>query len=347
MKAIQTSLNAKDKIPLYKNIPLDTPLLVTIEPSGICTLKCKYCLLSLPKSEIESLEHSLQLMSEDIFDRIISDLSTFPRPIKSVVFARLGEPLLNKKMPKMIERLKNENICEKTLVISNGIPLTHQMSLDLVNAGLDRIKLSINGLSSADYLKNCGKKIDFEKLVSEIAFLYQIKGKMKIQIKILDKFLGANIEEGKKQFFAIFGDKCDEIDIEYLFAMFGNDINYGDLYFKDSSVPINRYNSIKQRKICSTPFYKLSIAADGRVEYCFSRGIVAGYLSETSLSDIWHSTERKKICLNLLECKHEGITEPCASCPCFQDSIANQDYLDPHSDELIDKINLSWGHDKQ
>jgi len=343
MKATQTELSAKDKIPLYRHIPLETPLSLTIEPSGLCNLKCNYCLHSLPEPAIEAKRHTRQLMTDDIFERIITDLSLFPKPVKSITFARLGEPLLNKKLPGMVDRLKSNNLCEKTLVITNGIPLTHQMSLDLVESGLDRIKISICGLSSADYYMNCGVEVDFDRLVSEIGFLYGNKGEMKIQIKILDKLLGKDADNGKDRFYTIFEGICDEIDIECLYPMFGNDINYHDLYFKDSTPPVNRYNSVEKRKICPMPFFKMLIAADGRVDYCFSGGIFAGYLSESNLYDIWFGEKRNTILLNLLYCKHEGVTEPCLSCGCFQDTVAEEDNLDHYADSLIERINLSRG----
>jgi len=280
----------------------------------------------------------MQLMPDDMFNRLVSDLGRFPAPVKAITFARLGEPLLNRRLPEMIECLKKKKLCEKTLVISNGIPLTQQMSLDLVCAGLDRIKLSISGLSSDDYQKNCGTRIDFDKLVSEICFLYNNRGNMKVQVKILDKLLGDDTERGTDRFHSIFGDICDEIDVEHLFPMFKNDLDYSGLFFKDSIPPVNRYGICENRKVCSTPFYKLSIAADGSVEYCFSRGISAGNLLESSLYDIWHGEKRKEVLLNLLRRKHEGVTEPCLSCGCSQDTTAGEDNLDPYADKLILKV---------
>ena len=338
MKATQTKLCARDKVPLHQHIPLDTPLLVTIEPSGICNLKCKYCLFTLPEAKISSLGHSLQLMHDDVFERIVSDLRQFPKSVKSITFARLGEPLLNKKLPEMIGRLKEEKLCGKTLVITNAIPLTRQMSHDLVSAGLDKIKISISGLSADDYLENCGSSIDFSELRSNIEYLYNNKGSMTVQIKTLDKLLGDDFEKGKERFLSLFGDICDEIDVEHLFPMFANDINYKETYFRDSEAPVNRYGSNMNRKVCSTPFYKLSIAADGKVEYCFSRGIAAGNLSKASLFEIWNSEERKSVLINLLNGKHEGLTETCLTCGCSQDSIADEDDLDNCDDEQISKF---------
>jgi len=338
MIAVKTTLSAKDKIPLHMHIPLDTPLSMTIEPSGICNLKCKYCLFSLPKQTIEAHRHIMQMMPDSIFDQIASDLSRFPRPIKNITFARLGEPLLNKKLPEMIERLKGGKLCEKTLVISNGIPLTGKLSQELVDAGLDRIKLSICGLSADDYMENCGTEVDFDDLVANIEYLYSIRGDMKVQIKILDKLLGDEIELGVERFHSIFGNICDEIDIECLYPMFGTEINYDELYFSGAQPPVNRYNSANKRKVCPMPFFKLIIAASGRVDYCYSMGITGGYLPYDSLYDIWHSSRRQETLLELLKSRHEGITKPCQTCGCFQDTDAEEDNLDDHAESLIKKI---------
>ncbi len=338
MNAKVTSFNATDKVPLYKNVPLETPYLLTMEPSGLCNLKCNFCLLSLPKDEVKAKGHNQVLMSDEVFDRIINDLGRFPDPFKLVVFARLGEPLMNKKVPTMVERLKSKNLCKKVLIISNGIPLTHNMSRDLVDAGLDTIKLSINGLSPDDYLKNCGVKVDFDKLVSETAYLFKIKKNTKIQLKIMDKLLGDDIEKGKSRFYKIFGDITDEISVEHLFPMFGEELDINDIYFKSGPTPKSRYCNNINTKICPTPFYKMLVAADGMLHYCFSRGVYAGSLLEKSLFDVWHSSHRKELLKNLLMEKHEGITAVCASCGCAGDLVAKEDVLDPYAEELIAKI---------
>lgn len=338
MTAIRTTLDAKDKVPLHQHVPLDTPLSLTIEPSGICNLKCSFCLFSLSQTGTGFVDHKAQLMTEEIYQRIVTDLRRFPKHVKSVTFARLGEPLLNKALPWMVEKLKSESLCEKALVISNGIPLTPQMSRDLANAGLDRIKISIYGLSSGDYLRNCRSEVDFDKLVSNVERLYRNRGNMTVQVKILDRLVGEDIVKGKEKFNSIFGEICDEIDIECLYPMFGDEIDYGGLFFQNMESPVNRHNSAGKRAVCPMPFFKLVIAADGRVDYCFSRGIIAGHLSDTSLFDIWNGKRRQEVLLSLLKCKHENITEPCSSCGCFQDTIAEEDNLDYYADVLYDRI---------
>ena len=339
MKAIKATLNAKDKIALNKVVPLDSPLFCTIEPSGLCNLKCGFCLLSLPIKELEKKGHAPILMSDETFNMLLKQLSCFPSPLKTVVFARLGEPLLNKRLPSMISELKQRGLCQKTLVITNGIPLTHEMSDALVAAGLDTIKFSINGLSADDYLHNCGIRVDYEKLINEMTYLYKNKKGTKIQVKILDKCLGDDFEKGKDKFYSLFGDICDEISIERLFPMFGKEIAYDEMYFSDTPSPTSRYeNNRAYAKVCATPFYKLSIAANGQVEYCFSRGIAAGSLYDMTLFEMWNSHARKEVLLNLLDGCHEGITSVCKTCGCSKDSVDENDNLDPYAHQIKERL---------
>ena len=43
MKARQTDQMNPERIPLQDGIPLETPLVIYIEPSGYCNLKCNFC----------------------------------------------------------------------------------------------------------------------------------------------------------------------------------------------------------------------------------------------------------------------------------------------------------------
>ena len=92
-----------------------------------------------------------------------------------------GEPLLNKNLPQMIQEAHEAGIY--TIVSTNAQAMTEQMAEQLVEAGLDRIIVSMDGLSNKTYnAYRIGGRL--EKTKEALQFLRQSKIKNR-QSKIL------------------------------------------------------------------------------------------------------------------------------------------------------------------
>lgn len=337
MRAIKTQLNVTDKIPLHECVPLKAPFVLALEPSGLCNLRCRFCTHSVPAALDSVLQRrSRVLMTDDVFNKIVGDLKEFDRPLKLIYFSQIGEPLLNKQLPDMINRLHKEKLTHKSTIFTNAIPLTEEMSLALVDAGLTRIKISVNGLCSEDYKQNCDVAIDFERFVKQIAFLYKNKKNLIVQIKTIDMLLKPGDEE---RFYKIFGDVCDQIDIELMFPIFDG-VPYDDLYFQGSAKPASRYASTlrggKGCKICALPFYRMAVAADGAVNLCYT-DIADGNVMEKSLKEVWEGDRRKNLLTNLLQQKFEGISEGCDKCVCGHEQADEKDNLYPYRNAILQR----------
>jgi len=59
-----------------------------------------------------------------------------------------GEPLINKDIPVMVKMAKDAEIAERVEIISNGSLLDKTMSDRLIEAGLDTLRISLQGLNS-------------------------------------------------------------------------------------------------------------------------------------------------------------------------------------------------------
>ena len=79
---------------------------------------------------------------------------------------------------------------------------------------LDRIIISIEGLSSDDYKEFSLRKVNFDKLIQKIELLSKQNSKSVIHVKIHNS--AVQTEERKKLFFDTFSNIADEIYIENL-----------------------------------------------------------------------------------------------------------------------------------
>ena len=115
------------------------PRSIYIEPTSRCNELCQQCprtLLSREEDTDLSFEH---------FRYIVDQFPVLDR----VVLHGLGEPLLNKELPRMVRYLKDRGTY--VLFNSNGILLNAKRGQALIDAGLDEYRLSMDGATRETY----------------------------------------------------------------------------------------------------------------------------------------------------------------------------------------------------
>jgi MoaA/NifB/PqqE/SkfB family radical SAM enzyme len=334
MNAVYGDLFSKNRKMLHEIIPLETPFTFSIEPITFCNLKCNFCIYSLSKEEMLKAGHVFSSMTMDTFLLLIEQLKQFSSPIKSFTFVGEGEPLLHNDLPFMVEQLSNNKLSDNIRISTNGLLLSHDLSSKLIHAGVNTFKISVNGLSEDDYLKNCGVKIDFDNFLSELHYLNENKGNTKILIKTLSSVLK---DKDEKDFFKLFGDCCDKISIENTMPYIPG-VSYDDIIDKGSN-NTSRFSGIKRiANICSAPFFRMSVKYNGAVKVC---GCRSGIIVDNNINNLyksWNGEAHKKIMLKVLKEDYNGITDFCNECFSRNDFAFEEDNLDPYVDKVYEKI---------
>ena len=188
MAEIKPNYDTKRK-KLAEVIPLAAPFTVYIEQTKYCNFKCFYCIHSTRDEaggEFRALGHREQHMDEAFFEKILRELKEFPHDgIKRIVFSGLGEPLMNPHLPEYIRMVVEAGIAGRVEIITNGLLLTPEKSRALVAAGITNINISVQGLDAAGYEETCGIRIDFERYLENLKYLYEHKGDFQIYIKAI------------------------------------------------------------------------------------------------------------------------------------------------------------------
>lgn len=139
------------------------PRSIYIEPTSRCNELCQQC----PRTLL-SREDDRDLSFEN-FCTIVDQFPVLDR----VVLHGLGEPLLNKELPRMISYLKARGTY--VLFNSNGILLNERRGQALIDAGLDEYRLSMDGATREMYAKVRGVDA-FDKIWRNVrAFIQQQK----------------------------------------------------------------------------------------------------------------------------------------------------------------------------
>src|SRR5579884_2930102 len=139
------------------------PRSIYIEPTTRCNELCQQC----PRTLL-SREEDRDLT----FEQFCFIVNQFP-VLERVVLHGLGEPLLNKDLPRMIRYLKARGTY--VLFNSNGILLNERRGQALIDAGLDEYRLSMDGATREMYAKVRGVDA-FDKIWRNVrAFIQQQK----------------------------------------------------------------------------------------------------------------------------------------------------------------------------
>ncbi len=115
------------------------PRSIYIEPTSRCNELCQQCPRTLLSREDD------RDLSFDKFRYIVDQFPVLER----VVLHGLGEPLLNKELPRMIHYLKARGTY--VLFNSNGILLNVKRGQELIDTGLDEYRLSMDGATRETY----------------------------------------------------------------------------------------------------------------------------------------------------------------------------------------------------
>ena len=122
------------------------PLFVSVEPANICQLKCPACPVGMRDTGVQVSRYPEKFMSREVWARTLSEVRETAWIIQ---FYFQGEPLLNKNLPAMIREAHDAGLY--TIVSTNAQALTQDLAEDLVHSGLDRIIISMDGLTDETY----------------------------------------------------------------------------------------------------------------------------------------------------------------------------------------------------
>ena len=325
-----------NRVELYKVVPRSVPFAIGITPSDICNFRCNYCNQSTSAGIKDAKvitwdEFMIQIHQvEELLEKGNDDL-------KIIRFIGNGEPLINKRLPDMIRYCAEKKLAPRLEVTSNGSLLNHNLSDELIDAGMTRILFSVQGVNNEQYRKTCGYNIDLDHFLSELKYLYDNRKECKVYIKTVDTIFER--AENQSIFYDMFSDVCDEMSVENIIRACA-DVDY------DSISSINydersRYgNAVCRKKCCDTLFMHMNIHSNGDVDCC---GCIyppqyIGNVYKNPLAELWNGERHKSLMKAHLEGRRFDI-EPCNHC----DSVEHyngfsEDNLDDHLEEVLARV---------
>lgn len=334
MKAQIVEATSMKRVILGEVAPLEVPFTLEIFPTNVCNFKCIYCAHSTMEAETQQT-----FLPIELYKKCIDDLSGFNKKLKVILFAGLGEPLIHPQIAEMVRYAKESKVAETIRIITNGSLLTREMSDSLIDAGLDSLKISIQGLSNEKYKEMCDSHIPLETIIDNIRYFYSHKKDTVVNVKIVSDVFEEPSDEQK--FYEMFGDICDQMNIEHIAS------------YQDTAIMGKKQGYISQtgtnempNKICQLPFYFYSVLENGDIIPCCTLDVgrnnqlSLGNIVDTNLSKIWNSDKFMDFRLmHLREEKYKNSV--CKNCyASYQSQCRKEDNIDLYKDQIIEKIKM-------
>lgn len=327
-------LHSDERISLWENLPLNSPMAIFFEPSTYCNFSCCYCTHSLSKDVFESEVRKYSNMKMEVFEKALDQIKMFDRKVKLVEFSGVGEPLINKDTPKMIKMIREENVSEHIRLITNGVLLEGNVANSIIEARPSSLRISIQGMSSKKYREVCGQEVDFDKLVNNIEYFYNNKIDTELFIKNIDIALD---EDDYRLFYDTFSNISDRMYVENIIQFFSK-VDY-DKILKNTD--LDRYGNEKKKiEVCPNTFTALVINSEGDISMCGKEiaPIYLGNVMTTTLLDAWNSEKRREFLIMQLD-KDRSKNLICKDCKIPSESLASdKDILDEHAQVLKSKF---------
>lgn len=325
-----------DRSILGEILPVKTPFNVIIDVSEKCNFQCKYCFRSDVDKNKWGYAKDSRLMEWNTFIRAVEQVKEFEDEVKQISLSGHGEPLCNRKIPDMVRYIKQQGIKSRISIHTNAAMLDEEYAKDLADSNIDKIVISLQGLSDKKYKEICQANINFDVFYHTLSVLYKCKKDTQIYYKIMDAAL-KNGEENR--FYEMFTPIGDRVYVEKIVPIW-KDVAIQYTEKKNSKeILYNKYgDAFPRQECCPLIFHTIVVTPVGDVYPCTQllTSYVLGNINKNTLLELWNSEERKNLLIR--QCKKNN-PEICKGCFILQNSIyTKEDMIDEYREKILDRL---------
>lgn len=254
------------------------PMILQIESTSICNLKCVMCPYPIMGRKNEH-------MSMTVYDRIIQEGAGF---LEFIWLHHFGEPLINPDIYKMIDMAEDAGI--RTGMSTNGTRLDEKASAALLDSKLSMLYVSLDGATKQTFEKiRVGAK--FEKVHANVARFAEMKRARDSELLVrLQMIHMTSTRNEREQFDEEWRDKgFDTIDYKPFHYWANQDQNL---------IQIDEPSPPTPTGACAEPWIGFAILADGTAVPCcndYSGKMPLGDLKTQSLREVWNGPAMMKL----------------------------------------------------
>jgi len=284
----------KDRIKWYLSprfyYLVDFPTHLEVETAVSCQMRCTMC-----KREQMPTHLKHGIMDFDLYKKIIDEASR--RGVYSIKLSWRGEPLLNSRIIEMIKYAKGSGI-KDVAFLTNGERLNPELSIELIESGLDWISISVDGIG--EVYNRIRWPETYDGIVEKIKFFKQYRDEKAYKKPLIRiQTIWSAVKNDPDSYFGFFENLADKV---YIIA----DQHRFDL------VSFPRVSKFR----CPMPWQRMAIGYNGIVTKCvcdYNEYEVIGDVKRQSLYEIWHGDKLAKY-RELIKSGKIYTMKSCATC---------------------------------
>lgn len=258
------------------NYVAEYPLLVDLELSSLCNLRCPFCYTITDdfKARVNAT-----LMDFSLFTRVIDEIAG---KVFAIRLSLRGEPMIHPRFADAVRYAKQNGIKEVS-TLTNGSRLTREYFTEIMEAGIDWITVSFDGLD-AEYEKN-RYPLKFPEMYDKLRSVAEIKSAAR-QVKPVIKIQAVwpSIEADPERFLETMTPVSDLV-------AFNPIIDFSHVTPPDQILYEEHFS-------CPQIYQRLVVGADGQVMMCAndeSNEHVVGNAWEETIHEIWHGEKLQRV----------------------------------------------------
>ncbi len=271
---------------------LQAPNEVALDVSTMCNYKCYFC-------SHHKMTRAKSFMKFTDAQRILYEL--YNSGIRRLGINGCGEPVLNEDVANIIAEAKKIGF-EYVYLTSNGSVGTDTRYREIIDAGVDSIKISINAANPQEYAKIHGVPESFYAKITQ-------------RLNALAKYRTQNNFSTKIYASCVSDDGIEDIKILQEAMPLVDEIVHYKIVSQAGQTDAELLEGKVARKKCNLPFTRSHITVEGYVNACcadFQNLLVMGDLAKQSFLEIWHGQAYTELREKLL-CDG-GIGRICHGC---------------------------------
>lgn len=293
-------------------VPYGFPFTLSVEPTTACNLRCPEC-----PSGLRSFTRPTGNLKSDFFKALIDQVHEH---LIYLIFYFQGEPYINPEFLEMVKYAHNKGIY--TISSTNGHFLNDENARKTVESGLDRLIISIDGVTQ-DVYEQYRKEGNLEQVIKGTRNIVKWKKRLKSsKPHLIFQFLVVGPNEHQiEEVYAL----AKELGVNEVKLKSAQIYDYQDghtlipqqeKYSRYRKVSEGRYElKTKITDECWKMWHSAVVTWDGKVvPCCFDKNAqyVMGDLKSLPLSEIWHSEEYSDFRAKLISGRKE--IDICSNC---------------------------------
>ncbi len=273
------------------------PRFIQLETVTKCNAKCAFC----PQNEIV---RDPARMPKETWQKIVADtrgMGITYRPFLT------NEPFVDNRMPEIVRYIKENDPTARVEFNTNGELVTEQMSIDLLEAGVDIMRFSIDGLSRETY-EPSRLGVNYDRVMERTRRFLQLWDEGGYRDRVFTEVRMIEVPENKHEVQAyrdFWQPQCTEVLITKLYQWPWTGQQRHDVVMKP----------------CLKVLDELFFYSNGNATVCcwdvHERAVIGNVLKQ-SVMEIWESYAAN--CLrDLLDDGRRDLIHLCSRCNAYQD----------------------------